>query len=139
MTDSVCIARHCLAQRTSQYFCAEHQAQFYGAETGSPSGMVSGPQAARAAGISYRQLDLWDRIGLVRADIPGRGSGSRRSYSQARVEDLKVLKALVRLGMSTRAVSAFGSAGRQTLLDTLTAAVAAAHEADEQAWLEARA
>lgn len=42
----------------------------------------SGTQAARIAGISYRQLDHWARKGVVEPSIaPASGSGSRRRYS----------------------------------------------------------
>jgi hypothetical protein len=44
-----------------------------------------GAVAARAAGISYRQLDYWARTELVQPTVRGAaGSGSQRLYSFAR-------------------------------------------------------
>ncbi len=37
--------------------------------------------AVEAIGCTYRQLDYWDRIGLLRPTQPAHGSGSRRAYS----------------------------------------------------------
>ena len=41
-----------------------------------------GPIACRAAGITYRQLDYWDRTGLISPTVrTAHGSGSQRLYS----------------------------------------------------------
>ncbi|QGF24723.1 MerR family transcriptional regulator [Raineyella fluvialis] len=64
-----------------------------------------GPVAAKAADITYRQLDYWARIGLV---IPGvrdaNGSGSARLYSFRDILMLKVIKRLLSAGVSLQQI-----------------------------------
>ena len=64
-----------------------------------------GASAAAAAGISYRQLDYWDRTGLV---IPGiqtaTGSGSQRLYSFRDILVLKLVKRLLDTGVSLQQI-----------------------------------
>ena len=60
-----------------------------------------GTIAARAAGISYRQLDYWARTGLVAPSIrSAAGSGSQRLYSFKDMLVLKVVKRLLDAGVS---------------------------------------
>jgi len=40
----------------------------------------SGPQTCSLAGITYRKLDYWCRIGVLRPAFPARGSGSQRRF-----------------------------------------------------------
>ncbi|HET9092928.1 MAG TPA: MerR family transcriptional regulator, partial [Acidimicrobiales bacterium] len=41
-----------------------------------------GPQVCKIVGITYRQLDHWDRTGLVSPSLAAaRGSGTQRLYS----------------------------------------------------------
>lgn len=40
-------------------------------------------EAAFAAGISYRQVDYWDRVGMIRIADPAKGSGTRRVVTDA--------------------------------------------------------
>lgn len=57
--------------------------------------------AAEAAGISYRQLDYWDRSGVVRPDVSvAHGSGSRRWYSARAVMRLRMAKRLSDMGVT---------------------------------------
>ncbi len=52
-----------------------------------------GPEAARLADISYRQLDHWARKDLVTPSVaPAQGSGSQRRYSYEDIVELKVIK-----------------------------------------------
>lgn len=60
-------------------------------------------QAARAAGISYRQLDYWVRIGLVRPARGARGSGSQRRFAHRDVLLLAAVAELMRLGGGSEA------------------------------------
>lgn len=48
------------------------------------------PQAAAAAGITYRQLDYWTRVGAARPHVDARGSGSQRVWTAA--EEAEVLE-----------------------------------------------
>src|SRR3569623_1768867 len=60
-----------------------------------------GAVAARAAGITYRQLDYWARTGLVEPSIRGAaGSGSQRLYGFRDILVLKVVKRLIDTGVS---------------------------------------
>ncbi|MCF2706411.1 MerR family transcriptional regulator [Arcanobacterium haemolyticum] len=75
-----------------------------------------GPIACKAAGITYRQLDYWDRTGLVSPSIQNAtGSGSQRLYSFRDILVLKVVKRLLDTGVSLqqirRAVSQLAAYG----------------------------
>jgi DNA-binding transcriptional MerR regulator len=64
-----------------------------------------GAIAARAAGISYRQLDYWARTGLVEPTIRGAaGSGSQRLYGFRDVLVLKLVKRLLDTGISLQQI-----------------------------------
>lgn len=70
------------------------------AETG-----YRGPVAGKAAGITYRQLDYWDRTGLVSPSIQNAsGSGSQRLYSFRDILVLKVVKRLLDTGVSLQQI-----------------------------------
>jgi DNA-binding transcriptional MerR regulator len=60
-----------------------------------------GPQVCRIVGITYRQLDYWDRTGLSRPSLAkARGSGSQRVYAYADLVELKVIKQLLDAGVN---------------------------------------
>ena len=64
-----------------------------------------GAIAARAAGISYRQLDYWARTGLVEPTIrSAAGSGSQRLYGFRDVLVLKLVKRLLDTGISLQQI-----------------------------------
>jgi len=64
-----------------------------------------GTSAAAAAGISYRQLDYWDRTALVVPSIQGAaGSGSQRLYSFRDILVLKLVKRLLDTGVSLQQI-----------------------------------
>jgi DNA-binding transcriptional MerR regulator len=64
-----------------------------------------GTSAAAAAGISYRQLDYWDRTGLVVPSIQSAtGSGSQRLYSFRDILVLKLVKRLLDTGVSLQQI-----------------------------------
>jgi DNA-binding transcriptional MerR regulator len=61
--------------------------------------------AARAAGITYRQLDYWARTGLVEPTIRGAaGSGSQRLYGFRDILVLKLVKRLLDTGISLQQI-----------------------------------
>lgn len=68
------------------------------------SGRILGyraPTACSLAGCSYRQLDYWDRTGLIRPDVQAAtGSGSSRLYSRRRVLELALIVDLLAAGIS---------------------------------------
>ena len=64
-----------------------------------------GTSAAAAASISYRQLDYWDRTGLVVPSIQSAtGSGSQRLYSFRDILVLKLVKRLLDTGVSLQQI-----------------------------------
>lgn len=64
-----------------------------------------GPTACKAAGITYRQLDYWDRTGLVSPTIRNAsGSGTQRLYSFRDILVLKVVKRLLDTGVSLQQI-----------------------------------
>lgn len=64
-----------------------------------------GSSAATAAGISYRQLDYWDRTGLVSPAVQNAsGSGSQRLYSFRDILVLKLVKRLLDTGVSLQQI-----------------------------------
>lgn len=64
-----------------------------------------GTSAAAAAGITYRQLDYWDRTGLVQPSVrPAGGSGSQRLYAFRDILVLKLVKRLLDTGVSLQQI-----------------------------------
>jgi DNA-binding transcriptional MerR regulator len=59
------------------------------------------PQVCTVVGISYRQLDYWDRTGLLGPSLQtAAGSGSQRLYSFQDIVTLRVVKRLKDAGTS---------------------------------------
>ncbi|MGO2659926.1 MerR family transcriptional regulator [Mycetocola reblochoni] len=64
-----------------------------------------GAVAARAAGISYRQLDYWARTELVQPTVrSASGSGSQRLYGFRDILVLKLVKRLLDTGISLQQI-----------------------------------
>jgi len=64
-----------------------------------------GTVAARAAGISYRQLDYWARTELVEPTVrSAAGSGSQRLYGFRDILVLKLVKRLLDTGISLQQI-----------------------------------
>jgi DNA-binding transcriptional MerR regulator len=60
-----------------------------------------GPQVCKIVGITYRQLDHWDRTGLLRPSLAAaRGSGTQRLYSYRDVVVLRIIKQLLDSGVT---------------------------------------
>lgn len=65
------------------------------------------PQVCRVVGITYRQLDYWDRTELLKPSLSAaRGSGTQRLYSFGDIVQLKVVKRLLDAGMSLKRIRA---------------------------------
>ena len=63
------------------------------------------PQVKDIVGISYRQLDYWDRTGLVRPSIrEAGGSGTQRLYSFQDLLVLRVIKKLLEAGVGLQQI-----------------------------------
>src|SRR5258708_27773655 len=70
----------------------------------SSTGLSADP-SRRLTGVTYRQLDYWDKTGLVRPSIRGaHGKGSRRVYSFQDVVELRVVSRMLASGVSLPAV-----------------------------------
>jgi DNA-binding transcriptional MerR regulator len=60
-----------------------------------------GPQVCKIVGISYRQLDHWDRTGLKSPSLErAKGSGTQRLYSYQDVLELRIIKQLLDGGIT---------------------------------------
>ena len=82
-----------------------------------------GAEAAKAAGITYRQLDYWARTELVVPTVrDASGSGSQRLYGFRDILVLKLVKRLLDTGISLQqiraAVDQLRSAGLYALAQT---------------------
>lgn len=76
-------------------------------EHGSVAYGFRAPHVCRIVGITYRQLDYWDRTGLLKPSLSAaRGSGTQRLYSFGDVVQLKVVKQLLDAGMSLKKIRA---------------------------------
>lgn len=78
-------------------------------------GGFKGAIAARAAGITYRQLDYWARTELVEPTVQGAsGSGSQRLYGFRDILVLKLVKRLLDTGISLQQIRAAVSQLRES-------------------------
>lgn len=57
-------------------------------------GMYSTKETADLSGATLRQLDYWDRTGIISVAVPAQGSGSRRRWSRSNVEAARALALL---------------------------------------------
>ncbi|AND16246.1 MerR family transcriptional regulator [Rathayibacter rathayi] len=79
-----------------------------------------GAVAARAAGITYRQLDYWARTGLVEPTVRGAsGSGTQRLYGFRDILVLKLVKRLLDTGISLQQIRTAVTQLRESGVDDL--------------------
>jgi len=65
----------------------------------------SSPSVSRVVGITPRQIQYWDEIGLVKPSArPASGRGTRRSYSFLDLVRLSVVRALIERGLPPRTI-----------------------------------
>jgi DNA-binding transcriptional MerR regulator len=82
-----------------------------------------GPQVCNIVGITYRQLDYWDRTGLSRPSLAkARGSGSQRLYGYRDLLELKVIKQLLDAGVNLRQARRAIECLRESVGEDLTTA-----------------
>jgi DNA-binding transcriptional MerR regulator len=69
-----------------------------------PPGAYRSPDAARLAGISYRQLDFWVRTGIIPQPsiAPGTGTGTQRLFSRTDITRMATISALLDAGLSVQ-------------------------------------
>ncbi|MHB1508532.1 MAG: MerR family transcriptional regulator [Acidimicrobiales bacterium] len=66
-----------------------------------PQDGFRGPQVCKIVGITYRQLDHWDRTGLKSPSVErAKGSGTQRLYSYRDVVELRIIKHLLDAGVT---------------------------------------
>jgi len=71
-------------------------------------------EVVRATGVSYRQLDYWCSSGLIVPSVrKGYGSGSPRLFSEDDLATVRLIKVLLKVGISLRAIREHGIAGVQ--------------------------
>jgi DNA-binding transcriptional MerR regulator len=85
----------------------------------------SGPQVCKLVGISYRQLDYWDRTDLLKPSLANaHGSGTQRRYSYRDLVQLKIIKSLLDAGVKLQtARTAIGSLRTEHGVDWQTASL----------------
>lgn len=93
-------------------------------------GFYSAMEIVRLTGVSYQQLDYWDRSGLLSPTKGAAGSGSRRWYSVSELRALRLIKALVDMGIRLERIRRDGHplltiVGLRGELDTLLSQSAA--------------
>lgn len=86
-----------------------------------PAFGLTGAETARAAGITYRQLDYWTREGYITAKVADPGSGVFRRYLPEQVEQVRVLARLTRIGLPVGRVAALPPDDRARLVKVLEA------------------
>ena len=80
---------------------------FLSADEEAPVRGYRGIVASKVAGITYRQLDYWDRKQILEPSItPSHGSGSRRLYSFKDIVVLAASKRLLDAGVNLQNVTA---------------------------------
>lgn len=66
-----------------------------------PRGAFRVPEVCRLAGVTYRQLDYWDRQGIASPTVrPAGGSGTQRVYSALDIRRLRLVARLARCGVT---------------------------------------
>ena len=65
---------------------------------------VNSSDAAWISGATYRQIDVWDRGGIVPATVAANGSGSRRRYGRDSLINLTVAVRLRSVGFELPSV-----------------------------------
>lgn len=66
---------------------------------GYSDGLLSTAEVADAAGVSYRRLDYWIRVGAaVQAVQEANGSGSRRRFDRSEIRVVRAVAALMEMG-----------------------------------------
>jgi DNA-binding transcriptional MerR regulator len=64
-----------------------------------PAVELSSREVAAAAAITFRQVDYWVRVGILRTLHPVEGSGSRRTFAPVELHVARVVARLSDLGI----------------------------------------
>jgi len=72
-------------------------------------GFYSAHEVCDLGSVTYRQLDYWDRIKLIKPSLrQAKGSGTQRLYSASDVDDVQMIKALLDAGISLNYIRKMG-------------------------------
>lgn len=94
-------------------------------------GAFSAEVARNIVGITYRQLDYWDKTALIRPSVQrAKGRGSRRLYSFEDLVELRVVAKLLGAGVSLPAVRKAARYLRQHFADVARPLARLALQAD---------
>lgn len=94
-------------------------------------GAFSADIARNIVGITYRQLDYWDKTALIRPSVQrAKGRGSRRLYSFEDLVELRVVAKLLAAGVSLPAVRKATRYLRQHFTDVVRPLARLALQAD---------
>ena len=66
--------------------------------------LYSSKEAAKLSGISYRQLDYWTRLGVIKPEQEAKGTGTARRWSPIQIVELRVIAGLRGRGVSMQRV-----------------------------------
>jgi len=77
-------------------------------------GLYSGSEVCALVGITYRQLDYWQRTGHITCDHHRGGSGNPRKWTHIEVTRLKAMVAAVEEARATLAAFSTGELWRST-------------------------
>jgi MerR HTH family regulatory protein len=77
--------------------------------------MLRSPEVCDVAGISYRQLDYWTRLGYLHPAHRG-GIGYDRAWSQAEAVKVCAMAAMVRAGLRPSAAARYVNRGQMAEL-----------------------
>jgi len=66
--------------------------------------LYSSKDAAKLSGISYRQLDHWARLGVIKPEQEAKGTGTARRWSPIQIVELRVIAGLRGRGVSMQRV-----------------------------------
>ena len=98
------------------------------------------PQVCKVVGITYRQLDYWDRTGLLGPSMQeATGSGTQRLYSFQDIVTLRVIKRLKDAGTSLHKIrQAFDQLEEEVGLDPVGLSLQEKFNAASRAYEEAQ-
>lgn len=111
-----------------------------------PVPYVNSETCAQLAGITLRQLDYWNRAGVVTNSTSGKGSGSRRQWSLAQCQQIAAIAAvktalgsLVELGLAVaiaegKTISRMATIGARTIPVEVSIDVEAVRDAVAESW-----
>jgi hypothetical protein len=68
--------------------------------------LLSAREVCQATGVTYRQLDHWDSLGIIEPTIPAAGSGTQRRFNPAQVPVIQCLGQLCVAGAGSNQLRA---------------------------------